>query len=437
MGLAKVSDEDTKPQPARSPVKGLSWLAGGALVVRLLYIFQYGRHLRLGWDATWYTGIGDSISAGRGYSVTCPVISSCVVRQTALFPPVLPTFYAAANKVGVSSELGRELLMALIGTATVFLVGWLGFRVTSNRSVAYVAAGLAALSPLMIVLESSLMTEGIAALLAALLAILLVDQIKRPRAWRWFALGVVVGLAALTRGEGPVWFVVIVLPCALFLVPAPMKTRLGGLAIALATMAVIVTPWMMRNEYQFGTPYLSQPNLYGTIAATNCKAGYYGKNIGAWTCVGETQFDNLEASGTTETAAYEAAKKRAVDYATAHVGRWPVVVVAREARAWSLLAPFHFQTGATVFRQLITLYDWMLLVASVAGAVIAIRSRLPVWPLLLLCLSVTLTIAVTYGNPRYLATAGPALAVFSALALVKIAGALARPAASTAAPASV
>ncbi len=410
--------DDVAARPA--PWVPLALISLGAFVIRAVYDVGYARHLRLGWDATWYTGIGNSLAAGRGYSVTCPLISTCVVRQTALFPPVLPLVFAGASKLGLSSLLGRELLFAVIGSFTVFLVGLLGFRV-GGRKTAYVAAALAAVNPMMILLEGSLMSEAVGVALAALLLLLLVDQARSPKLWRWFAAGGVCGVAALTRGEGTLWLVVVVGAGAIFFRKIPPRDRALGLLAALATTALVVSPWMIRNAHEFGTPYLGQPNLYPTLAATNCKAGYYGAGIGGWVCVSSDKsdagFENLERNGETEQTAYARARKEAVTYATHHVSRWPVVVVAREARAWNVIAPFKFQLGLTRLRFSVTLFDWVLFLGAVAGIFSAVRRRITIWPLVAFLVSVSLTIAVSYGNPRYLATAGPALVVLTALAV--------------------
>lgn len=392
-----------------------------AFVVRALYIAMYAKDLKLGWDATWYTGIADSLAAGRGYSVTCPVITTCVIHQTALFPPVLPTLFAAAAKVGLSSTLGRGLVLALIGSVTVYVIGQIGHRV-GGREVAIAAALVAALNPMMIILDGALMSEGVATLLSALLMLVLIDQIRAVRTWRWIVIGAVVGLAALTRGEGSLWLIIILGPSLFFLTVVGLRSRVRGLLIAAATMVVVVSPWMIRNQYQFGTAYLGQPNLYGTLAATNCDAGYHGVNIGAWICrsSADAAFGDFGGKAATEQVQYDEARHRAVSYATKHISRWPVVVIAREARTWSVLGAFHFQTGLPRIRFSVTLYDWLLFAGTIVGIGLALKRRLTIWPLLLLLLSVTLTIAVTYGNPRYLATAEPALAVFTGIAIAPL-----------------
>ena len=71
--------------------------------------------------------------------------------------------------------------------------------------------------------------------------------------------------------------------------------------------------------------------------------------------------------------------------------------------------------GLTRLRFSVTLFDWALFFGAVAGVFLAVRRRITIWPLVAFLVSVSLTIAVSYGNPRDLATAGPALAVLTAL----------------------
>ena len=68
----------------------------------------------------------------------------------------------------------------------------------------------------------------------------------------------------------------------------------------------------------------------------------------------------------------------------------------------------------------VTLFDWVLFLGAVAGIVTAVRRRILIWPLVAFLVGVSLTIGVSYGNPRYLATAGPALAVLTALAVSRV-----------------
>jgi hypothetical protein len=63
---------------------------------------------------------------------------------------------------------------------------------------------------------------------------------------------------------------------------------------------------------------------------------------------------------------------------------------------------------------------------AVAGAVVARRRGVRVWPLLVGVIGVVATAAVTYGNQRFRAVVEPSVVVLAAIALVAAAEALAR-----------
>src|SRR5687768_3178814 len=91
-------------------------------------------------------------------------------EPTAEHPPGWEVVLAAADLVGGNGYLSHRLLGALIGTVTVVLIGLLGRRV-GGPAVGLVAAGLAAVYPMLWAADVSLMSETLygALLVAALL----------------------------------------------------------------------------------------------------------------------------------------------------------------------------------------------------------------------------------------------------------------------------
>jgi 4-amino-4-deoxy-L-arabinose transferase-like glycosyltransferase len=96
----------------------------------------------------------------------------------------------------------------------------------------------------------------------------------RARAWRGpmlIVLGALVGLAALTRGQG------------LLLLPIAVLTwRLGGLrwrealtsgAVAGAVTCIVIAPWIFRNERELGSPVIIATNFGPNV--------WYGNHEGA------------------------------------------------------------------------------------------------------------------------------------------------------------
>ena len=97
-----------------------------------------------------------------------------------------------------------------------------------------------------------------------------------------------VGLAALSRSEGLVLFVpLLVLPLALLTPEACSQPRAvcgaTGRSGWLATL-VVLAPWVGPSSLaRFDhTEVLLSENLGGTLATSNCQQVYYGNLIGYW-----------------------------------------------------------------------------------------------------------------------------------------------------------
>jgi 4-amino-4-deoxy-L-arabinose transferase-like glycosyltransferase len=195
---------------------------------------------------------------------------------TAFYPPLFQLALAGVYKiVGTGSthtrwEAGR-LFEALLGAAVVLLVYMIAARLWRPR-MALVAAGLAAVSPpLVMVGSSSLLSESlfIPLVLAAALAAL---HFREDPRMRWAAAaGVLIGAAALTRANG----VFLVIPVGLLVWVKRPRFSPRGLSPPLAMLAatiVVLVPWTIRNAQAFhrfvpldtGTGY----TLDGTFNAT-------------------------------------------------------------------------------------------------------------------------------------------------------------------------
>jgi 4-amino-4-deoxy-L-arabinose transferase-like glycosyltransferase len=170
---------------------------------------------------------------------------------SALRPPGFPLLLAALYKlvgVGVASRRWEAglLLQAVLGTATVWLTFLIARRV-AGRGVALACALVAALWPPLVESGTSLMSEPLFTALA--LAAILAALIHRgsPHRLRWaIATGILLGLAALARGNG----VVLVVPLG-FLVwterPRLSRQALKAPGAMLVALVLMLAPWMIRN----------------------------------------------------------------------------------------------------------------------------------------------------------------------------------------------
>jgi 4-amino-4-deoxy-L-arabinose transferase-like glycosyltransferase len=133
----------------------------------------------------------------------------------------------------------------LVAVAVALLVYEIGARFLPSRW-AVAAACVATLQPYLVWHDMHVNREILDQLCAALLVWLTLRLVDRPGRWPAFALGVVTGLALL--GNTRLVFVPVL--CAVYL--ALWRVPLVPVALVLVGAAVVVTPWLIRNEANVG-----------------------------------------------------------------------------------------------------------------------------------------------------------------------------------------
>jgi 4-amino-4-deoxy-L-arabinose transferase-like glycosyltransferase len=205
-------------------------------------------------DTAWYRGAAHFISIGAGY------VNPYVGTPTAGWPPGYPYFLGGVYKAfgeGTTSTYAANIVLSLL---TVIVVYGIGLRLFDRRT-ALIAAAAIAVWPGQIYFTSLTLSEPLFTLLftfAVLLMLLVTDAL----AWRrplLIALGVVTGLAALTRGQA-----LLLLPVALIAWAAAgyrwLPATRWTLAAA-AVVAVVMAPWVIRNQRELGSPVLIATNF--------------------------------------------------------------------------------------------------------------------------------------------------------------------------------
>ncbi|HXY92583.1 MAG TPA: glycosyl transferase, partial [Acidimicrobiia bacterium] len=120
-----------------------------------------------------------------------------------------------------------------------------------------------------------------------------------------------------------------------------------------------------------------------------------------------------------------APRRAALKYIKSHLGRLPVVVAARVGRLWGVFKPGQttwldwWLEGRGRAPSYIGLFGYYLLVPfAIGGAVVMRRRRIPILPLVMLCIIATFAAAVTFGVTRYRAPAEVAIVVAAAMGAV-------------------
>ena len=379
------------------PERRLAFIGAGALAVRVVAAVA-ARDNGVQGDAQVFGLVAQHLADGDGFR------QAFLPGPTAEHPPAWEVVLAGADLLGANGLFSHRLLGALIGTITVVLVGLLG-RAVATPGTGLVAAGIAAVYPLLWSADVSLMSETLYG--AFLVAALLAAHHRRP-----VALGVLLALAALTRGEALALLVLLVVPL--------FWREWRRMALTFAAFAVVLAPWTIRNLTTFEEPVLISSNSNGIWIGANCPETYHGDLIGYW----RFQCYTPARPGEDESQFFVRQRDEGLAYMRDHAGRLPAVVVARLARlidVWDVGQAVFINTsegrGGRPTRWGIRM-GWVVMALAVAGAVLRRRRREPLLVLLAPVAMVVLVAAATYGTTRFRFAAEPSLCVLAAVALV-------------------
>jgi hypothetical protein len=239
--------------------------------------------------------------------------------------------------------------------------------------------------------------------------------------------GIVLGLAALTRMEALLLIPLVVLPVAL--VGVDSRQWLMRLGVMGAGVALLLGAWTVRNALRLHTFQPLTNNSGSLISGSNCDRVYSGYQLGLWRLDCATDVDVADLS---ESEAARRSRDVGFDYASDHRGRLPTVVAARMARAWGFWDPtpqvdFESLEGRPkgwIRASWIT--TWLVLALAGVGAVVQRRSRRSCWLLLGPVAVATITAAVGYGISRFRMVAEPGLLTLAAIGVVALVGAARR-----------
>jgi 4-amino-4-deoxy-L-arabinose transferase-like glycosyltransferase len=385
--------------------------AAVGLALRVAYVLGPARHVRGIGD--WYFFHWGANLIADGHWFVEPFLKTFHGRlvPSAGHPPLWELLLALPSALGGTSPVAHRLVGCTLGALTIVLVALLARRVGGERT-GVAAAALAAVYPVMIAADGSLMSEALYTPLIA--GVLLAAFRLRERGDLRSAalLGALVGLAALTRSEALALLAIVVLPVAL----SRPADRLRLAAVALLATAVLIAPWAARNWIELDRPVLISTNDGTLLAGANCPITYHGEDLGFWNiaCISERSIDNE--------ARQEARwRSEGLDYASAHAGRLPVVLGARLARTFDLYQPRRMvrfaegrwlradQAGVAVY--------YVLAVLAVAGGVALRRRRGDLLIVLAPLALVVLLSLIGYGIPRFRAPAEVTIVVLAAFAL--------------------
>jgi hypothetical protein len=383
-------------------------------------------------DATAYHLLGAELARSGAYERPFDRVLLDVHRPTAEYPPAFPFAISVIDRVGIDSIGGQQVALgALTAMVTAATAGLLARALGARRAIVVATVVAVGLNPLALQAHALLMTEGLFAALVGL-ALLLAHRVQRDgRLGTAGVLGLLLGVAALTRGEGLLWTPIIVAALVIALRATHRARRVAVAVTVLAVAAATITPWSLRNAARFDDALIPVSNNLGTVLdGANCDLTYYGSTLGAWRSTfvpGATDrttdcFEGfrIEEPDFSEAAAAERARRDGIDYARDHLTRTPVVALARLGRSAGV-----FNVGQQVNLEILegrerrwqwtgTVLWWVTLPFALGALVmLAKRSRAarrrgaapdtgPSWVIVAIpWAAVALTTVVTYGNQRF------------------------------------
>ena len=376
------------------------------------------------------------------HEIASAAVPSGEDRPSAGDPPGYQALLAAASFVGFESAQSQRIVTSFIGTTTIVTVFFVARRLgrrrdrldsdtaaptamvgraSPNERAGLVAAGLAAVYPMLWINDGMLLSEGLYVPLAALFLLAAYRFVEEPALGRAVALAAAIAAAGLTRAEA-----LLLLPATawvLFLTVGAVgrRTRIGWVLASGLVVGLAYAPWSVWNLIRFEEPVLVTSTTGAVLSASACDETFYGNNLGTYAnCYNDVVIDD----SLDESERDVVVRELATDYIRSNVDRLPVVVAARVGRMWELYRPMdnnvqdwliegRGRRSSTIGRAMY----FALLPLAVAGVVVAARRDWPISPLLGPAVVVTLTAATTFGNTRYRAPVEVCIVIAAAVAL--------------------
>jgi len=371
-----------------------------------------------GGDGADYVIHAENISDGNGFIGLTNEESG----RPPLWPMVLSGPAALTDDVQV-----LQVFAALIGTATVAMIGLVGRRL-GGQAVGLMAAAIAAVDPGLWIFEWPLLAEPMLMLGLATFLYVAYGYLEHPTLTKALVLGALTSALAMTRSEQILLSVLVVVPLILTTSELGWADRIRRLAGAGAVAVLVLTPWFVFNQTRFEDPVLLSTGLGNTLVQGYCDSTFYGERTGYFDA--QCSFRLLlhpSMDGLDQSEADPILRREAFDYAGDNLDRLVPVVVARQGRVWGFFRP------ASTVREWADLYvvprwataawfagAWVLALFAVYGAVTLRGRSTALYPLLGPFVIVVFVTGFTIGEPRYRAAAEPSLILLAAVGLVAL-----------------
>jgi 4-amino-4-deoxy-L-arabinose transferase-like glycosyltransferase len=393
-------------------------ITAAGLAIRVAYVLLARRDIVVGGDAIYYHFGANLLADGHGFIVPLEYARGLTL-QAADHPPLYLLWLAFPSVFGLDTPVWHMLWSCLLGAATITVVGLAGREIAGPR-VGLIAAALAAVYPNIWSHDGFLQSETIAILAASVAILLAYRYWRRPSLGRIAALGVVCGVAALTRSELLLLLPFVVVPLLVFTPKIDRRKKLQWLVVSGAGTAVVLAPWVGYNLTRFDHPVFLSTGYEVTLLTASCDTTYYGSLTGYWSqeCGIRTPRRDDQSQ---KALAY---RRAALDYISANKTRVPVVVLARWGRITGLFRPTQQVRLDNIVEGRERWVAWsslgmfyVIAALAIAGAVVLRKRRVPIFPLVALPAIAFIAVTLTFATNRYRAIAESALVLLAAVAI--------------------
>ncbi len=340
-------------------------------------------------------------------------------------PPLWTVILSLVAVMGGTTQLAQQVCAVLIGSSAIALVGLAGRKIAGER-VGLIAAALAAIYPGLWQYERELLSEVVLLPLVALVLLLAYRYHEHPSLIRAVLLSGVCALLSLARAEQLGLFVLLIVPLVLATRTINWKRRFGWLGATAVTALVIFAPWVGFNAARFQEPVLLSTGLGSTMNAGACDTTFAGDLLGHFDAP-HCNYPHLYEISPERSKADLQLRSIALRYTRDHLSQLPRVLLAREARTFSLYRPLQevrlaseWDASPTWVGYAWTAMYWLLAPFAVAGAVLLRRRRVLLYPLFVEFVIVVVAAGTTFGLIRYRAAAEVPILILSSVALERI-----------------
>ena len=404
-------------------------------------------------DRAWYFLTGEMIA--NGYFFKNPWIFSATgeLVDTAWHPPAFPLMLALWSVLGINTIVSQLFMLSVVGAGTVVAIAVLARRLGGDAA-GICAALLAMAHPLLWINDVTLMSESLYQLVVVILMIAAYRYVEDHRNSRAVLVGILIGVAALVRGEallfGPLMFAPLVYCKIRKNTREQLKQKLRHLALSGIAAVAVIAPWIGYVNSVYDKPVMIISATGRLLLFSSCDSSWRGDDIGMFAhCFYElelqdefrTAFPEAEVKDTLEhtihneiydRTRYDASRvdsfyrKHALEYIGDNLSRYPIVMLARVARIFGVYPRNHADVTACCGHwspagMVGHFAYWMLMIPTAVGIWVLRRNGKRLTPLLAMWPVVAVTTSLTLVQLRFRVPVDIAMIVLSSIGCKSIA----------------